>query len=113
MPVFSGVGGSSDSTSAGKWGAAGYDSEQLTISGLTTLTAAKIGPAGTTETLVVIQVDTANIRWRAGANATAAIGIQVAAGDSYAFDITEAALLAITMYPVSGTPVVNVQYFYR
>ena len=115
MPVF---GGSSDSvgldgSTGGKWGSAGFDDEQIIVDDLKTLTAGKIGPAGTTETLVIIQVDTANIRWRIGANATAAIGVQMAAGDANVFEIADAALEALTMYPVSGTPVVNVQYLYR
>lgn len=114
MPV------SSNSQSASKeWGAtipggyASYDSEQITADGLKILTAAKVSAAGSSETLVILQVDTANIRWKVGADATAALGEQLAAGDSITLELPRVALLALTMYPVSGTPIVNVQYLYR
>jgi hypothetical protein len=95
------------------WGSAGSDHEQITVSSLKSLATAKINPAGTLETLVIIQIDTANIRWLVGGNATAAVGQQVSAGDLLALELDPAALLAFTMYPVSGTPVANVQYLYR
>jgi len=112
MPVYDNSGG------AGSWGTApagytAYDSEQITVDGLKTLTAAKVSPSGTAETLVVLQVDTANIRWKVGADATAALGEQLAADSSLTLELPRVALLALTMYPVSGTPIVNVQYFYR
>ena len=114
MPV------SNNSQSASRqWGATipggytSYDSEQITVNALKTLTAAKVSPAGSSETLVILQVDTANIRWKVGADATAALGEQLAADDSMTLELPRTALLALTMFAVSGTPVVNVQYFYR
>ena len=113
MPVQSGGGASGGSWGTAPVGYTAYDSEQLTLAELTTLTAAKVSPAGTAETLVLLQVDTAPIRWKVGASASATVGEQMAAGDVLELQFPRAALLALTMYPVSGTPVVNVQYFYR
>jgi hypothetical protein len=115
MPVSN---NSAEGSGGAGWGTAptgytAYDSEQLTLAGLTTLTAAKVSPAGTSETLVLLGVDTAPIRWKVGGNASATVGEQMAAGDSLELQLPRAALLALTLYPVSGTPVVNVQYFYR
>jgi hypothetical protein len=113
MPVYEGSAGGSSDWGVAPAGYTAYDSEQLTLAGLTSLTTAKVSPAGTVETLVVLQVDTAPIRWKVGASATAALGEQMAAGDYLTLELPRAALLALTMFPVSGTPVVNVQYFYR
>lgn len=94
------------------WGTS-YDDEQITVDGLKSLTAAKVKPAGTTETLVLIQLDTAAIRFRVGANASASVGVQVQAGDIICLPITRDAWVAFTMYPVSATATANVQYLYR
>jgi hypothetical protein len=94
------------------WGTS-YDDEQITVDGLKSLTVAKVKPAGTTETKVLIQLDTAAIRFRVGANATAAIGVQVSVGDYISLPITRDAWVSFTMFPVSATATANVQYFYR
>lgn len=78
--------------------------QQITVSGATGLTV----PAKAQ--VVIISVDTANVRWRDdGVAPTAAIGIQIAAAAApYEY---WGNLSAIQFFAVSGSPVLNVSYY--
>jgi hypothetical protein len=78
------------------------------ISAATLASSAGLTPPATA-TMALISVDTANVRWRDDGTApTAAIGMQLAAGQTFQYFGN---LSAIKFILVAGLPVLNVSYY--
>lgn len=82
--------------------------QQISAATLAAATALTV-PGGSTA--AVVTSDTAGVRWRDdGTNPTAAIGMPIAAGQSYTFN-GAAQLAAIKFILQSGSPVLNISYY--